>query len=115
MAEHTKPGETWWQRILTLEPAVLRGFLLSLAAMLALVTGHTVIDDDAITVVLDAFAGLTALVSAFWTRGAVVPVAKVVSYLPDPGAQPSDLRPGPAVVPEDVSDGIVVDAARLAA
>lgn len=80
-----------WQRILVLNPALIRGLLVSLAAILATILGHTVISDDLITAIIDSFVAVSALVGAVWTRGAVTPNDKVVAYKPDPLGAPSNV------------------------
>lgn len=80
-----------WQRILVLNPALVRGLLVSLAAILATVLGHTVISDDLITAIIDGFVAVSALVGAVWTRGAVTPNDKVVAYKPDPLGAPHNV------------------------
>lgn len=83
------------QRLIQLQPAVVRGLLVAVTGVIAQILGHSVVSDGTIDSILDAYTSISALVSAFWIRGVVTPHLKVVSFKPDPFA--SDLEcPGPA-------------------
>lgn len=88
----------WYQRFLKLEPAVLRGFLVALSAVLALVLGKTVFDQTAIDTILELYSSVSALVAAFLIRPAVTANAKVVVYDDTPLETTPTLVPGEAVV-----------------
>lgn len=99
----------WFQRLSDLDPAVLRGFLVALAAVLFQVFNKTVITDDDVNSAVDFFTAAMAIIAGFLIRPAVTPNAKVVAYLPDP-AVPSEVAPGEAV-PVGGSDAEVLTAA----
>jgi hypothetical protein len=87
MAEHaaviTKP---WWHRLLTLEPAIVRGVIGSLVA-LALVWGLDFTDlGEQLKESADIIGSLVALVTAWWTRSVVTPAGQVEARVdPDTG------------------------------
>lgn len=90
-------NKNWFQKISELEPALLRALLVALAAVLAQVLNHTVIDDDDVNNWVDFFSAAAAILSGFLIRPAVIPSAKVISYLPDP-AHPEVVAAGGASV-----------------
>jgi len=101
------PADTniWW-RLTHLEPAMYRGGVVAVVALLGSL-GLVVADADtaAIVAVVTAVVGL---VQALWTRGAVTANQRVVVYKPDPVDQPSLVAPGIAVATDAVA---VVNAA----
>jgi hypothetical protein len=90
-----------WQRVMLLNPALVRGLVVAIAAILATVLGRTVIDSALIDSIVIFFASISALVSALWTRGAVTPNDKVVAYKPDPLNDPANV-----IVPENVHPAV---------
>ena len=83
------------KRLVQLQPAVVRGFLVAITGVLALVLGHSVIDNNGVETILDAYTALSALISAFWIRPAVTPHVKVVAYKPNPFTT-NEVTTGPA-------------------
>lgn len=83
------------KQLFQLQPAVVRGLLVAVTGVIAQVLGKTVIDNDSIEVILNAYTALSALVGAFWIRPSVTPHLKVVSFKPDPFASPTVMS-GPA-------------------
>lgn len=67
---------TWWQRVRTFEPALLRGVLSALAVVLATVGVDASGVFEQVNVAWAAIFGVIPLVQAWWTRGSVTPVAK---------------------------------------
>lgn len=72
------PYLPWYVRVMKLEPAVLRAALVSIAAIVAQIVGHTVLDDDSITAVINAFTAISALLAGFLIRPGVTPNSKVL-------------------------------------
>ena len=102
---------TFWWRLLHLDPVLFRTGVVSVVALLASL-GIAIapgIPDSLIT----AVAAVAALVSALWSRDGVTPNDKVVVYQPDPVGQPSALLPG-AATPRASTDNQIVTAARAA-
>jgi len=87
----------WWQKLVTLDPALVRGLILSIVALFGTVLKVTVLTgtaDTIVTFVLSAFA----LVAAVWIRPSVTPNAKVVVYDDTPLAPVATIKPGEATV-----------------
>lgn len=82
------------RKIIALNPVLIRGVLVAVAAVLAQVLGHTVIEEKLIDTIIDAFTAITALVTALWARGVVIAENKVVAWQPDPAVD--FVVPGPA-------------------
>jgi hypothetical protein len=70
-------GDLIW-RFFKLEPALVRGILVGIAGVIAVVFGRTVVDDNTITLIIELFASISALIAVLWVRGAVTANAKVV-------------------------------------
>lgn len=99
------------QRLLKLNPAIVRGLLVTLALVIAQVVGHTVISDDTISQIINGFSAIGSLIGAVWTRGAVTPNAKVVVYKPDP-VNSDTVAAGPATItPTQANQTAVLEAA----
>ncbi len=98
----------WW-RLVHLNPAVYRAFIMALAALLVGL-GLTFGADlpEQIVVLLGA---VFALVQGLWTKEAVVPVDKVLAYLPDPVDRPNAVAAGVAVT--GASNEQIIEAARV--
>lgn len=106
-----------WERFTKMEPAVLRGFLVALSAVLALVLGKTVFDNSAIDTVLELYTSISALVAAFLIRPSVTANAKVVVWDSTPFQPQATVEPGEAVVEQSVhqQDAVLEAASRKAA
>lgn len=107
-------NRNWFQRISDLDPAVLRAFLVALAAVLVQVFNETVISDDDVNSVIDFFTAAMAIIAGFIIRPAVTPNAKVISYLPDPD-QPAIVAPGDALPAEGVQQELLTASYNKAA
>lgn len=68
---------TWWEKLLKLDPALVRGFIVTFFGMLALVLGHQYGTEDVETVI-NFVVGFLGLVAAVVIRPAVTPNAKVI-------------------------------------
>jgi hypothetical protein len=75
---------------------VIRGFVVSLAAFLAVILGHKFADGDVETII-NFVVTLFSLLAALWIRPAVVPNNKVIVYDDTPLATVSTIKPGDAV------------------
>lgn len=87
---------TWWQKLLKLEPAVIRGFIVSLVAFLAVILGHQFADKDVETII-NFVVTLFSLLAALWIRPAVTANPKVIVYDDTPLASVSTIKSGDAV------------------
>lgn len=95
--ENTETKVSWLTRIVQLNPVLIRGVLVSVAALLAAILGRTVIDNDLIDAIIDGFVAITGLVAALWARGKVIAENKVIAWNPNP-LETDDIKPGLAVV-----------------
>lgn len=93
--EEIPENPSFWWKLVNLDPVLVRGAVMSFAALAA--TLGLAVSDKALGAFLAAVFSLMLLVQALWTRGSVVPNAKVVVYKPDPVNAPFDLEPGPAI------------------
>ena len=94
-ASDTPENPSFWWKLVHLNPALLRGLVIALFAVLA---GVGLIVSDQMQNSIIAFIGaLFALIQALWTHGAVTANAKVVAYKPDPVAKPSVVAAGDAI------------------
>lgn len=87
---------TWWQKLLKLEPAVIRGFVVSLVAFLAVILGHKFADGDVETII-NFVVTLFSLLAALWIRPAVTANNKVIVYDDTPLATVSTIKAGNVV------------------
>lgn len=90
------PRDNIWWRLANLNPAVLRGLIVSVIAVLA-AYGIKVSPDASDSLILLVLA-LGPVVQALWTRGAVTPNAKVAVSVPDPVGAPNEVEAGEAIV-----------------
>jgi len=76
-----QPQDSFWWRLVHLDPAIYRGLIMALVFALA-GFGIRLSDDipDSLIVLVGA---VFALIQALWTKPAVTPNAKVVTYMPD--------------------------------
>lgn len=98
----------WW-RLVHLDPAIHRGLIMAVVLVLTSFGIH--VSDAIPDSLIILLVAVSAMVQALWTKGAVTPNAKVVSYLDDP-AKPREISPGDAVT--TASDEMVVATARSA-
>lgn len=97
----------WLVRFAKMEPAVFRGIIVSIVALLASV--GVVVTPALSDSIVGLIGAVAALVAALWIKPAVTPNGKVVSYLPDPDRR-GKLMPGDATT--TASDGVVLYTAR---
>jgi hypothetical protein len=100
--------DTWWWRLVHLEPTLLRGVLtgiIGLAGALGILIAPGLPDQ-----ILGLWVPLAALVQAMVTRPAVTANARVVVAMPDPVNQPGTVVPGEATT--TASNTQILDAAK---
>lgn len=98
---HLEPTPTWWQRVRTFEPALLRAALAAIVVVLAAV-GLDVSDvTGRIDVAWTAIFAVLPLLQGWWTRQATTPTAVVVEQATPSG----EVVAGPA---NELVTGIVV-------
>lgn len=104
-----EPKENLWIRLSKLDPAVYKGVVVGVVALLASV-GVFVSPDipDSIVALIVAIA---SFIQAVWVRGSVTPNAKVVIVMPDP-EKPRVIQAGEAAT--TASDNIILSAAKMA-
>ena len=88
---------TWWQKLITLEPALVRGFVTTLFALLATFLNNAFVTGGAEDVINFVIA-LFALLSAVLIRGAVTPNAKVIVKDETPLEREPHIAPGEGTV-----------------
>jgi len=89
------PNNSFWYRLVNLDPALFRGLVVAVVALLATL-GVTIapgVPDQVIAIVWL----LSAIIQALWTRGGVTPNAKVAVSVPDPINEPEKVEAGGAV------------------
>lgn len=100
---------TWWQKLLELDPALVRGFVVTVFALAGTLLGKQ-FGDDTVQNVIQFVTILSGLLAAVLIKPKVTANAKVLAYLPKPYAEPTVVASGEATVtPEQTDD--VVDAA----
>jgi hypothetical protein len=100
--------DTFWWRLVHLEPTVLRGVLtglLGLAGALGILIAPGLPDQ-----ILSVWVPLMALVQLLWTRPGVTANARVVVEIPDPIGKPGVVVPGEATT--TATNGQIIDAAK---
>jgi hypothetical protein len=100
--------DTFWWRLVHLEPTVLRGAItgvVGLAAALGILLAPGLPD-----AILGALVPVLAVVQLLWVRPAVTANARVVVEAPNPISEPSTVVAGEAVTKASTSD--ILDAAR---
>lgn len=97
----------WLIRFSRMEPAVFRGLIVSIVALLASV--GVIVTPALSDSIVGLIGAVAALIAGFWIKPAVTPNDKVVSYLPDPERR-GKLLSGAAIT--TASDGVVLYTAR---
>ena len=102
-----EPKDTFWWRFANLNPAIYKGLIVAVFAVLASV--GIAVSPDIPDQLIGLIVAITAMLQALWTRESVTPNAKVVSYLDDP-SKPKAILPGEAVT--TATDAAIIIAAR---
>lgn len=100
--------DTFWWRLVHLEPALVRGLVT--AVVLVLLSVGVAVSPDIPNALIGLFIAVAPVVQALWIRGAVTANAKVVIAAPDPVGEPARIVPGDAVTRASTAD--IIDAAR---
>lgn len=78
-------GKSWWSRLLTIEPAIVKGVVGALVA-LGLIWGVDLTPlGDRLTQTADILGSLVAILTPVWIRQSVTPDAKVVQTVEPDG------------------------------
>jgi hypothetical protein len=100
-------NDNFWYRLTKLDPAVFRGLIVSVVALLASV--GVAISPGVPDALIAFIVVVVPLAQALWTRPAVTPNARVSVYLPDPVNEPQVVEAGEAVT--TASDSAIIEAA----
>lgn len=84
-----------WYKLIKLDPAVFRGLIVAMAALLASV--GVAISPGVPDAVIGFFVVLVPIVQALWTRPAVTANARVAVLVPDPVNNPQIIEAGAAI------------------
>ena len=112
MEDSTSKG--FWggvKKFFDLNPTLVRGVIVAVAAVLATFLGREFISDTQIEAVVQFFIAISALISALWTRNKVIAENKVIAWKPDP--EGDIVAAGPATI--EASNELQVDALAEAA
>ena len=88
------------RRFFEMNPTLVRGLLVSVAALLASIFGRILISNELIEAIVQTFIAISGLVTALWARNQVIAEKKVVAWKPDPDA--NVVMPGPAATDADL-------------
>lgn len=100
---------TFFTKLFALQPAVVRGFIVTVIGLIAASTG-AVIDDKTTTLIITFVMSLLGIGAALFIKPAVTPNAKVVVADDTPLDTVSTLKSGPAV--SNASDADILAAAK---
>lgn len=95
------------ERFASLQPAVFRGVIVAVVALLASV--GILVSPELADALVGLVGSLSALTAAFWIRPAVTPNSKVLAYTPDP-EHPRVIASGEGTT--TAPDGVILDAVR---
>ena len=104
----TMDKDTLWWRLVHLEPALLRGAVVAVVALLSAV--GILVAPGIPDALLGAWGAAAAIVAAVWTRPAVTANARVVVEAPNPISEPEKVVAGEAITTASRTD--IIDAAR---
>ncbi len=93
------------------EPALIRGFLIALTAILAKIVNVEWLNNDTVDMVVNLYVSIAALVAVWWTRGVVTPVSKVLAFKSNSG----EILPGAATTDGPVEEAQAAIAVKMAA
>lgn len=94
-ASDTPENPSIWWKFIHLNPAILRGVIIALFAVLA--AGGLIVNGKLQDSIIAFIGAAFALIQAIWTHGAVTPNQKVVAYKPDPINKPTVVASGDAI------------------
>lgn len=102
------PDNSFWYKLTKLEPAVYRGLIVAIVALLASI--GVAIAPGLPDAVIGFILVLLPIVQALWTRPAVTANARVAVYLPDPQNEPNYVKAGEATTTATNAD--ILEAAK---
>lgn len=106
----SNPEDTFWWRLVHLNPSIYKGVIVAIIALLAVIGVHIA---PGLPDALDGLiAALSVLVQAVWVKSSVTPNAKVVVAVEDPHQGGSVVVPGEATT--TASDAAILRAASTA-
>lgn len=85
------------RKFIELNPVLIRGVLVSVAALAANIVGREVINDATIEAIISTLTAISALVAALWVRPKVIAESKVLVWQTDP-EDASTISPGPLTI-----------------
>lgn len=88
-------SKSWLRRVIEAEPVIIRGAIVSVLGFVAM-TANWNLSEGFAELVVSSVISVFALISAVWSRSAVVPAKKVVAYMPSPSRHPELVKPGEA-------------------
>lgn len=94
-ATDTPSNPSLFWRLVNLNPAIWRGIIVSVLAVLA--TLGLIVSDNTSEAIVTAVFAVIALIQAISTHGAVTANQKVIAYKPDPVNKPSVVVSGDAI------------------
>jgi hypothetical protein len=92
-SENIPQNAGFWWKLVHLNPALWRGLIVAVAALLVSV-GISIFTDSVQNGVYGVIIAVVGIVQALWTRGSVTANQKVVVYKPDPVESPNTLASG---------------------
>lgn len=102
----------WLKKFIELNPVLIRGLLVTIAALLARFGVNTVLDNETVELIIDLFVAVSALITALWARDKVIAENKVIAWKLDP-ADSNTIVAGPATVRNDFEMEQVYQAAQI--
>lgn len=103
----------WWEKLVKLDPALVRAFIVTVFALIAVTFNITVLDGT-VENVINFVLALSSIIAAVWIRPAVTPNAKVLAYDDTPLSPQPTIKAGEATVPAETM-GAVEKAVKEAA
>lgn len=97
----------WIERISSLQPAVVRGVIVSTVTLLAIV--GVVVSPQLPDALIGFIGSVSALAAAVWIKPSVTPNVKVLAYVPDP-EEPRVVAAGEATT--TAGSAAILDAVR---
>src|SRR5215203_4491216 len=91
---------TWWQRLLKLDPALVRGVVVTMFAIAGTLLKVKVLEGDA-DLIASGILSLFALLAAVLIRPSVTPNAKVIVRDDTPLSEVPTIEAGEATVPAE--------------
>ena len=110
MAQNPNASPNMLYRFTHLQPSVYRGIVVAIFGVLSSL--GIVVSDDIPDQIIVLVLAILPLIQALWTKGAVTPNDKVVSYVEDPYEGRHSIEAGPATPAPSVSNLEILEAAH---